>query len=175
MESVFFRVSLSTLLVVHCLWALPIEQLPENITESLNNANGTPHDLYVIRTIVYEVGILTDAGNDTDYSNETHEQVDLTFYNPDYNTSALDLSNIPIPIQTNISGQIITGIAPASFGVIPLPPGAVQENRTNNKFTLPLNGPLFPSLVVSHVSNVSTSDPEDEKKIIEGLPEELGI
>jgi len=175
MESVRFGVVFVVFMSGCSLWAFPV--IPETdqteiFKEYFNDTNGTAHDLYVIRTIIYEVGILTDADNDTDYSNETHEQVDLTFYDPEHNDTAINLSNIPIPVQTNFSGQIITGIAPANFGIIPLPS---SENETNSMGYSPFTIPLMPSIVLRHTSNISTTDPEEEKKIIEGLPEELGV
>lgn len=50
--------------------------------------------------------------------NFRNEQIDLTFFNPDKNGSIIDLGDIPIPIQTNISGHVITGIAPVDIGSI---------------------------------------------------------
>jgi len=173
MESVL-PVFLVILIFNGLLLALPVIPKDENNTEAsseyLNETNRTAHDLYVIRTIVYEVGILTDADNDTDHSNETHEEVDLTFYDPKHNSSVIDLSKIPAPVQTNVSGEIITGIAPANFGTIPL-----KDNGIKTAGYLPLKAPIFPNILITQTRNASSSDPAEEKEILHDLPTELGI
>ncbi|KAK4877462.1 hypothetical protein RN001_009968 [Aquatica leii] len=116
----------------------------------VNNTNGTAHDLYVIRTIVYEVGILTDANNDTDVD-ESFEEIDFKFYDPKHNHSAFNLSSILMPIETNVTGEIITSITNGSFG------------------------PIIPNYFVKQLVNLSTSDPQEEKEIIKHLPVNLGI
>uniref|UniRef100_A0A6M2DYX4 Putative conserved secreted protein n=1 Tax=Xenopsylla cheopis TaxID=163159 RepID=A0A6M2DYX4_XENCH len=128
------------------------EDAEENSTQivEVDNVNGTKKDLYVIKTIVYEVAILADPQDDdnsTDNGTYIQEQVDLTFYNAHGNGTHIDLGDIPIPVQTNISGHIVTGITPVHAGTIPqdpeqlsalLPEGATvtltkSENSTDQK------------------------------------------
>ncbi|KAB0804915.1 hypothetical protein PPYR_01885 [Photinus pyralis] len=102
MNNVWISSCMSILLISTTL-ALPI--LPEFESEypvEGNNTNGTAHDLYVIRTVVYEVGILTDADNSTD-SDQSYEEVDLKIFDPKHNHSGFDPLHIPLPIETNFS------------------------------------------------------------------------
>ncbi|XP_023176017.2 uncharacterized protein LOC111602907 [Drosophila hydei] len=97
------------------------------------NLNDTPKNLYVVKAVVYEIGILTEVGdNETDF--ESQERVDLTFYDAHTNQSHIDLGNIPLPIQTNVSGQVLTGIAPINIGAFSSPQELLQ--------TLPLTGSI---------------------------------
>lgn len=103
-----------------------IEQLQASV-------NDTPKNLYVVKAVVYEIGILTEVGdNETDF--ESQERVDLTFYDAHTNQSHIDLGNIPLPIQTNVTGQVLTGIAPVNIGAFSSP----QELLA----TLPLTGSI---------------------------------
>ncbi|CAH0547215.1 unnamed protein product [Brassicogethes aeneus] len=144
-----------------------------NTKEYLKNStlaiNGTSQDLYVIKTIVYEVGILTDASNDTDIPlNETHEQVDLSFFDPNHNGSFIDLSKIPVPIQTNISGVSVTGVLPVDLGSIFLPQnGSAPE--------LSSNFPILPNKQIKVTQNISTDNPEKGSQIVSNLPQLLGL
>jgi hypothetical protein len=58
--------------------------------------------------------------NDTTTANGsvTHQQVDLTFYDAESNDSFINFGDIPLPVQTNVSGQIITGISPVHIGAV---------------------------------------------------------
>lgn len=92
-------------------------------------------DLYVVKAVVYEIGILTDSSdedNSTDF--ESHERVDLTFFDAHKNSSHIDLGRVPLPIQTNISGQVLTGIAPVDIGAFSNPAQLLQ--------TLPITGTI---------------------------------
>ncbi|CAK9802537.1 hypothetical protein ANTPLA_LOCUS3211 [Anthophora plagiata] len=51
------------------------------LTNNITN-DSTGDDLYVIKAVVYEIGILTDADNSTDDTTERQEEVKLEFYNP---------------------------------------------------------------------------------------------
>lgn len=54
--------------------------LPTTNVNNLTNTS-TDNDLYVIKAIVYEIGILTDADNSTNPdSTERQEQVDISLY-----------------------------------------------------------------------------------------------
>uniref|UniRef100_A0A1A9VHK2 DUF4794 domain-containing protein n=1 Tax=Glossina austeni TaxID=7395 RepID=A0A1A9VHK2_GLOAU len=92
--------------------------------------------LYVVKAMVYEIGILTEEDNDTDNTSfENEERVDLTFFDAHSNNSHIDLGNIPLPIKTNVSGQILTGIAPINIGAFSSAGELLQ--------TLPLTGTIF--------------------------------
>lgn len=78
----------------------------------------------MIRAVVYEIGILTDVPDneteeydDEDESDEVQQQVQLTF-NAKNKNGTLDFGDIPLPVQTNVSGQILTGIAPVHVGQV---------------------------------------------------------
>jgi len=133
----------------------------ETTTENFNN-DTVPEDLYVIKTIVYEVGILTDAGNDT--GNSSQEQVDVAFFDPSVNDSVIDLSNIPVPIQTNVSGVSVIGFVPAAnLGSLLLPP---DSNLT---------APVLPDKQITVAQNISTNNPDKGSQIISNLPKLLGL
>jgi hypothetical protein len=72
--AVTFKMSL--IVAVFTFICLSTNAYPSNSgaeVESTTEANDTvPQDLYVIKTVVYEVGILTDASNDTDNLNDTY-------------------------------------------------------------------------------------------------------
>ncbi|XP_003706628.2 uncharacterized protein LOC100879755 [Megachile rotundata] len=51
-------------------------------TTTISTNNSTDDDLYVIKAVVYEIGILTDADNTTNDTTEGQEEVKLSFYNP---------------------------------------------------------------------------------------------
>ncbi|KAM8709192.1 hypothetical protein ACLKA7_016064 [Drosophila subpalustris] len=105
----------------------------DTIEQLQTSVNDTPKNLYVVKAVVYEIGILTEVGdNDTDF--ESQERVDLTFYDAHTNQSHIDLGNIPLPIQTNVTGQVLTGIAPVNIGAFSSPQELLQ--------TLPLTGSI---------------------------------
>lgn len=58
--------------------------------------------------------------NDTTLENGTvtHQQVDVSFFDTESNASFINLGDVPLPVQTNVSGQIITGIAPVHIGAV---------------------------------------------------------
>ncbi|XP_072748517.1 uncharacterized protein [Anoplolepis gracilipes] len=53
----------------------------DNSTETEGNT-----DVYVIKAVVYEIGILTDTDNTTSESTERQERVDISLYDPLYRT-----------------------------------------------------------------------------------------
>jgi hypothetical protein len=76
---------------------------------------------YVIKAVVYEIGILADVpDNDTTLENGTvtRQQVDVSFFDTESNATFINLGDVPLPVQTNVSGQIITGIAPVHIGAV---------------------------------------------------------
>ncbi|GJQ88046.1 hypothetical protein Trydic_g12968 [Trypoxylus dichotomus] len=169
MASVWKPFTFFTLFLVCTCCALPItdSEIIKNFTS--DETNGTAKDLYVIKTIVYEIGILTDASNKTDNATETHQQIDLTFFDPITNGSAFDLSNIPIPIETNVSGVSVTGIAPVNLGTIELPQNDDEVATFNTNF--PLKVPLLPNALISIKRNITTSDELKEIELLEKFPE----
>ncbi|XP_012349818.1 uncharacterized protein LOC105737164 [Apis florea] len=52
------------------------------LTNESSSNNSIGDNLYVIKAMVYEIGILTDADNTTNNTTERHEEVKLSFYNP---------------------------------------------------------------------------------------------
>lgn len=103
------------------------------IEELRAQLNDTPKNLYVVKAVVYEIGILTEV-DDNETSFESQERVDLTFFDAHTNGSFIDLGNIPLPIQTNVSGHVLTGIAPINLGAF---------NSTDELLqTLPITGTI---------------------------------
>lgn len=95
------------------------------------------------------------------------DQVDLTYYDPNNTLSELDLSNLPIPIQTNVSGVAVTGLIPGSdLAAILMPP-----NPDNNS----LPHIVLPTKQVTVTHNISTSNPDKGSEIISKLPSILGL
>uniref|UniRef100_A0A182SK45 Uncharacterized protein n=1 Tax=Anopheles maculatus TaxID=74869 RepID=A0A182SK45_9DIPT len=87
-----------------------------------NSSQNTTKELYVIKAVVYEIGILADVpDNETLDGDEpiTHQQVDLSFFSHGGNDTHLNLGDIPVPIQTSVQGQVFTGIAPVHVGTVP--------------------------------------------------------
>ncbi|XP_017493296.1 PREDICTED: uncharacterized protein LOC108381390 [Rhagoletis zephyria] len=103
------------------------------IEELQASLNDTPKNLYVVKAVVYEIGILTEV-DDNETSFESQERVDLTFYDAHSNQSHINLGDVPLPIQTNISGQVLTGIAPVNIGAFSSPLELLQS--------LPLTGTI---------------------------------
>lgn len=67
---------------------------------------------YIIKATTYEIGVLaevSDSDNTTEDGPVVKQHVDLSFYNTQSNDSYIDFGDVPLPVQTNISGQIITG------------------------------------------------------------------
>lgn len=64
----------------------------------------------------------------------SHERVDLTFFDAKSNGSHFDLGEIPLPVQTNVTGQVLTGIAPIDLGSI--------QNASDILSTLQLTGTI---------------------------------
>lgn len=92
---------------------------------------------YVIKAVTYEIGILADVpDNDTTTLNGsvTRQQVDLSFYDAESNDTFLNFGDVPLPVQTNVSGQIITGISPVHIGAV--------ENVSDILKSLPFTGTI---------------------------------
>lgn len=96
------------------------------------------------------------------------EEINLTFFDPENNGSFIDLSNIPVPFQTNISGITVTGVAPANFGAIKL-----DEDGTPT-----LNGssvPIIPHKQVKVSHNITTVNQHDSALLLDNLSNVLGL
>lgn len=79
---------------------------------------------YVVKVSTYSVGILVDVPDNStnedeenDY-NSVHQQVDLSFYDTESNGTHINFGDVPLPVQTNVSGHIVTGIAPVHIGTV---------------------------------------------------------
>lgn len=92
----------------------------------------------------------------------------MTFFDAHSNGSHFDLGNIPLPVQTNVSGQVLTGIAPIELGSI--------QNATDILSTLPLTGTIInithsdtSFITLNHRPAINENgtilNPEDIKKI----------
>uniref|UniRef100_A0A1L8DP23 Putative conserved secreted protein n=1 Tax=Nyssomyia neivai TaxID=330878 RepID=A0A1L8DP23_9DIPT len=159
-------IPISETLVENEALAIGDDPLPESeqslvklVSEQNVTSNGTVKDLYVIRAVVYEIGILTDVPENETYTGDEdeviNERVDLTFFNAHKNDTHLDLGSIPLPVQTNISGQVLTGIAPINIGAIDV------EHPEEILETLPITGTIVnitkseSSMFVINTSNVT--------------------
>lgn len=104
---------------------------------------------------------MTEVGeNDTSF--ESQERVDLTFFDAHSNNSHIDLGNIPLPIQTNVSGQVLTGIAPVNIGAFGSPSELLQS--------LPLTGSIVNithSDTAFYQLTTSNTSEADKPKIID--------
>ncbi|XP_048519238.1 uncharacterized protein LOC125503237 [Dendroctonus ponderosae] len=137
--------------------------------EEATTNEATPKDLYVIRKVVYEIGILTDADNSTDFDNKTHEQIDVSFFDPIDNGTFIDLSNIPVPVETNVSGVALTGILPSNLGNLVFSPNGSGVSLNGSSF------PLFPDKQVRVTKNISTVDKHQSANILSGISDVLGL
>uniref|UniRef100_A0A182NIA4 Uncharacterized protein n=1 Tax=Anopheles dirus TaxID=7168 RepID=A0A182NIA4_9DIPT len=122
-----------------------------------NGTHNTTKELYVIKAVVYEIGILADVPeNETLEGDEpiTHQQVDLSFFSHGGNDTHLNLGDIPVPIQTSVQGQVFTGIAPVHVGTVP-------TSLTDLLSALPISGTVVnisqtnSSYVEVHKHNIS--------------------
>ncbi|CRL02927.1 CLUMA_CG015822, isoform A [Clunio marinus] len=100
-----------------------IDEDPSIVEDDDNSTapNGTHKELYVIKAVTYEIGILADVSdNDTTTLNGSvsHQQVDFSFYDGESNDSYINLGDVPLPVQTNVSGEIVTGISPVQIGAV---------------------------------------------------------
>ncbi|KAK5642741.1 hypothetical protein RI129_008908 [Pyrocoelia pectoralis] len=121
--------------------SIAVNETPTRTSPSTSTRPPALQNRYVIRTVVYEVGILTDADNSTD-SDESYEEVDLRFFDGKHNGSTFDLSKIPLPIERNFSEIVYSEILPGSFGPL------VDENGT----TTVLTTSNFPQFVINQTS-----------------------
>ncbi|KAL3276141.1 hypothetical protein HHI36_020860 [Cryptolaemus montrouzieri] len=133
----------------------------ENITENANDTDSEPKDLYVFKTVIYEIGVLTNVTDDnvTD-GNATQEKVEVSFYTPN-NHSLFNLSNIPTPIQTNVSSVAATGFLPTNLKAL------IADNSSSSV--------ILPKEELKVTKNLSTSNPDAGNHIVSQLPQILGF
>uniref|UniRef100_A0A336LT81 CSON004368 protein n=1 Tax=Culicoides sonorensis TaxID=179676 RepID=A0A336LT81_CULSO len=142
---------------------------PESQVSNLNN---TKKDLYVIREVVYEVGILIDT-NDTEESGSgstelVDDQVQVTIFGSN-NNGTLQFGDIPIPVKVNNSGEIDTGISTIHLGEL--------ANLTALSEGLPFNGTIVnitkteQTYLVLDSNNITDSEGSINETILDRLPE----
>ncbi|XP_030762449.1 uncharacterized protein LOC115887224 [Sitophilus oryzae] len=146
----------------------PQEEAVETTTIDYNDKNDSTKDVYVIRKVVYEIGILTETDNNTNFDNKTHEQVDISFFDPADNGTFIDLSKIPIPVEANISGVAVTGIVTSNIGGLVFPSNDSAKPKENSF-------PIFPDKQVKVTRNISTTDQEQSANILSGISDVLGL
>ncbi|KAF7284613.1 uncharacterized protein LOC143197960 [Rhynchophorus ferrugineus] len=163
-----FVIGLSSSLLVFGTTETTTEENVETTTGS-SEKNNASKDLYVIRKVVYEIGILTEVDeNNTEYDNRTHEQVDISFFDPADNGTFIDLSHIPIPVETNVSGVAVTGIVSSNIGNLIFPPnGSVALNESSL--------PILPDRQVKVTRNITTVDKDKSLNILSGISDVLGL
>lgn len=140
-----------------------------NETLASNSTNGTHKDLYVIKAVVYEIGILVDApDNDTEEVGDdpiTEQQVDLTFFSHDSNKTHINLGDIPVPVATSVNGQVLTGIAPVHVGAI--------SDLHDLVATLPITGTIV-NITQSNSSYVTLTQ-KDIDEIEKGQDDDVDV
>lgn len=131
---------------------------------------------YVIKAVTYEIGILADVpDNDTTTDNGpvTRQQVDLSFFDTKSNDSFINFGDVPLPVQTNVSGQIITGISPVHVGAVE------GSNLGDILKSLPFSGTIVnitqsdTSFIHVNRENVTDGGPQfslDDKSDLSKLP-----
>lgn len=73
---------------------------------TVSTENSTNDDLYIIRAVVYEIGVLTDTNNGTNENPERHEEVNIAIYDPPHKENGLlDLDNVSISTEGSLSTQ----------------------------------------------------------------------
>lgn len=86
----------------------PTQEYQDYTTENLTMLaeNSTDNNLYIIRAVVYEIGVLTDTNNNTDENPERHEEVNISIYNPPHKENGLlDLDKVPVSTEDTLSTQ----------------------------------------------------------------------
>lgn len=136
-----------------------------NTLDSNSTGNGTHQDLYVIKAVVYEIGILVnEPDNDTDDGDDepiTQQQVDLTFFSQNANKTHINLGDIPLPVATSVNGQVLTGIAPVHIGAV--------SNLQGILASLPITGTIV------NITQTNTSYIELSKQNISSLSDTASI
>lgn len=71
--------------------------------------------------MVYEVSILVDVPDSDrtlDNGTVTRHQVDVSFFDTESNDTFINFGDIPLPVETNVSGHILTEITPYHIGAV---------------------------------------------------------
>ncbi|XP_015178011.1 PREDICTED: uncharacterized protein LOC107067216 [Polistes dominula] len=104
----------SILIIILCLSTeiitipTPTQDYPNYTTDNLTELaeNTTNDDLYIIRAVVYEIGVLTDTDNTTDENPERREEVNISIYNPPHQDNGLlDLNKVPISTENTLNTE----------------------------------------------------------------------
>ncbi|XP_033329515.2 uncharacterized protein LOC117222106 [Megalopta genalis] len=80
-SAVFYSILLFFYISVQFCATLPVSNEDYSTTATTLMQNSTDDNLYVIKAVVYEIGILTDANNTSDEVTE-RQDVKISFYNP---------------------------------------------------------------------------------------------
>ncbi|XP_078041611.1 uncharacterized protein LOC144472418 [Augochlora pura] len=80
-SAVFYSILLFLYISVQFCVTLPVDSEDYSTTATTLIQNSTDDNLYVIKAVVYEIGILTDANNTSDEVTE-RQDVKISFYNP---------------------------------------------------------------------------------------------
>ncbi|XP_063698853.1 uncharacterized protein LOC134829610 [Culicoides brevitarsis] len=135
--------------------ARPQEEIEVVEIDNATSQNGTHKELYVIRQVVYEVGVLVDVNNtdseDTEIDNSesselVDDQIQLTIFGSSHN-GTLEFGDVPLPVQVNTSGHVMTGLQPIHVGQIsnltaladalPFTGTIVNVTKTESTFLVP--------------------------------------
>ncbi|KAF5277062.1 hypothetical protein FQA39_LY06300 [Lamprigera yunnana] len=84
----------------------------EGTNEDSSGSNETSQNLYIIKTVIYEVGLLTEEDNTTD-PYDTLEEINLKVYGPKQNKTAFATGS-------KFSGDLIPGAVSESVILLPL-------------------------------------------------------
>lgn len=93
----------------------------------------------------------------------------MSFFDPADNGTFVDLSNIPVPVETNVSGVALTGIVSSNLGGLIFPENG-SDSDVNRSNLL-----LFPNKQVKVTKNISTVGKEENADILSGLSDVLGL
>lgn len=124
---------------------------------SVEYSNGTAKDLYVIRTIIYEIGILAnpDGSKNASAHSEMQDQVDISLFKPTKD-ELIDETKIPELIKGQVNR--LTNSALRSLDVVPL-----IEISTKNKSSTEIRQlSYFPNSFVRLTANISTIRGDDD-------------
>ncbi|XP_046827972.1 uncharacterized protein LOC124428197 [Vespa crabro] len=83
-----------------------MQEYRDYTTENMLAENSTDDNLYIIRAVVYEIGVLTDTNNSTDENPERNEEVNISIYNPPHKENGLlDLDKVSVSTENTLSTE----------------------------------------------------------------------
>ncbi|XP_047360054.1 uncharacterized protein LOC124953142 [Vespa velutina] len=83
-----------------------MQKYQDYTTENMLAENSTDDNLYIIRAVVYEIGVLTDTNNSTDENPERNEEVNISIYNPPHKENGLlDLDKVSVSTENTLSTE----------------------------------------------------------------------